>query len=75
MYSGLSGLGGVYTHQQLGPDHQVSLTQITNHQKKKKGIITKILMFYKSVGSPFHAVPIGHVENVSCARYIASHIN
>ncbi len=49
--------GGVYIPQQ-GPDHQISLTQITNHQKKKNSlihVITKILMHYESVDGSFHA--------------------
>ncbi len=34
-----------------GPNHQISLTQIT----KKNSLITKILMYYQSVDSLFHA--------------------
>ncbi len=37
-----------------GPDHQISLTQITNH-KKKNSLITKILMYYENVNSCLHA--------------------
>ena len=48
-----------------GPDHQISLTQIANRQKKPtNSLITKILMYYESVVFRLHS---GHVENVSRA--------
>ncbi len=37
-----------------GPNHQSSLTQITNHHTRNS-VITKILMYYESVDSRFHA--------------------
>ncbi len=37
------------------PDHQIFLTQITNHQKTpQKNLITKIFMYYERVHNRFH---------------------
>ncbi len=61
--------GSTYPPPPTGPN-QISLTQITNHQKKKKkkrnSPITKILMYYEGLDSRFHAALWSCRERFTC---------
>ncbi len=57
-----------------GSNHQISLTQITNDQKKRNTLIAKILMYsIERVWTAVFTLHSGHVENVSRSRYTVNH--
>ncbi len=61
--------GEYILHPPTGPNHQISLTQITNRQKKGNSLITKIYGITR-VWTAIFTLHSGHVENVSHARYM-----
>ncbi len=57
----------------IGPVHQISLTQITNQPKKENSLITKILMYYESVASRFHAALWSCRECIKLNVFVLGH--
>ncbi len=55
-------------HPPTGPDHQISLTQITS-KKKKNSLITKKFMYSESVDGCFHAALWSCRECYTCQVY------
>ncbi len=61
--------GGVYPA--TGPDHQISLTQIT--KKKKEQVLSATYQCVTTVWTAVFTLHSRHIENVSRARYIVGH--